>query len=67
MNAWADPTHHPKRHPDPFSILPQYTFGTDRQTDTQTDIWARRQVSNMSASFVILTESDALIKENYIL
>ena len=43
------------------AILPQYTFRTDRHTDTQRDRWARRQVRNMSASLAVLIESDALI------
>ena len=33
----TDPTHHSKRHLDPFSCLPQYTFRTDRATDTHID------------------------------
>jgi len=31
------------------AILPQYTFRTDRPSDTQTDRWAKRQVRKMSA------------------
>ena len=67
--------HHP--HPIPISrptplttsngiwihsaVLPQYTFQTDRQTDTDTHRWARRQVCNTSASLAKLIYSDVLI------
>jgi len=42
--------HHPKRHPDPISRFA--TVGLhfpDRETHTQTDRWARRQVYTISA------------------
>jgi len=32
-----------------LAVLPQYTFRTDRQTQTQTNRWARRQVDSISA------------------
>ena len=39
----TDFTHHPKRHPDPISPFATVHLAV-RQTDTQTDRWARRQV-----------------------
>ena len=47
----TDPTHHPKRHPDPISRFATVHFWTDGPTgtQTQTDRWSRRQVSKISA------------------
>jgi len=44
----TDPTHHAKRHPDPFSRFATVHF-PDRLTDTQTERLDRRQVSKISA------------------
>jgi len=43
MNAWADPTHHPKWHPDPISHFSTVHFA-DRQTDRLTDRQTARQM-----------------------
>jgi len=56
----TDPTHHLKWHPDSFSRFATIHF-LDRQTDTDTHRWARRQVRNMSGSLAMLIYSDALI------
>jgi len=46
----TDPTHNPKRHPDPFSRFVTVHF-PDRHTDIhrETDRWSRRQVSKNTA------------------
>jgi len=43
------------------AVLPQYTFRTHIQTDTQTERWDKRQVYANSA-YALLIVSDALIK-----
>ena len=45
------------------SVLPQYTFQTDRQKHTQTNRWARRQVRNKNAYAHYI--SDALTTLKY--
>ena len=48
----TDPTHHPKWHPDPISRFATVHFPgwqTDQPTHTQTDRWARRQVTMTGA------------------
>jgi len=43
------------------AVLPQYTFRTDRQTDTQTDRWDRWQVNkNTAYTHTLWIESDML-------
>jgi len=46
-----DPTNHPKRHPDPISRLPQYTFQTDQHTHRLTDGLGDRSVHERSARY----------------
>jgi len=55
--------HHPIPRPTPLTtpnsiriqsaVLPQYTCRTNRQTDTQSDTWVRRQVYSNSACAVL--------------
>ena len=52
MMMMTDPTHHPKRHPDPNSRFATVHFPdrqTERHTDRQTDTWERWQVRNKGA------------------
>jgi len=44
----TDPTHHPKRHPDPISHFPQYTLRTGRPKGRPSDSWSRRMFRNIS-------------------
>jgi len=63
----TDPTHHPKRHPDPISCFATILFldhqtntHTHRQTHRLTIRWDRRQLNSMSA-YAHYIYSDALI------
>jgi len=46
---WPTPLTIPNSIRIQSAVLPQYTFRTDRPTDTQTDRWTRRQVYTISA------------------
>jgi len=55
MNAWGDPTHHPKQHSDPTSCFA--TMQTDRPTDQQ--IQPRQMFSNRSILLAMLIQRRA--------
>ena len=60
-SPWTDPTHRPKRHPDPVSRFTTVHLPV-RHTDRPTDGISERSTVYTNSAYALLIVSDALIK-----